>query len=82
MGDYFGSGIMMFRRMRKIRGDWVKVKKVWLVRECMRENFNDGVEVEDVMLGERLEGEDGESIKGVRKEGVLKIKKVIEEKDG
>ena len=47
----------------------------------IRENFNHGLEVDDLIFGETFDGEDPETIKPLTKERLFKIKKVIQEKD-
>ena len=81
VGHYFRTAIIMFRRIRNITADWVNLKNLWLLRDCIRENFNHGLEVDDLIFGETFDGEDPETIKPLTKERLFKIKKVIQEKD-
>lgn len=55
-------------------------QNLWLLRDCIRENFNHGLEVDDLIFGETFDGEDPETIKPLTKERLFKIKKVIQEK--
>ena len=64
-----------------ITADWVNLKNLWLLRDCIRENFTHGLEVDDLIFGETFDGEDPETIKPLTKERLFKIKKVIQEKD-
>lgn len=80
VGHYFRTAIIMFRRIRNITADWVNLKNLWLLRDCIRENFNHGLEVDDLIFGETFDGEDPETIKPLTKERLFKIKKVIQEK--
>ena len=48
VGHYFRTAIIMFRRIRNITADWVNLKNLWLLRDCIRENFNHGLEVDDL----------------------------------
>ena len=81
VGHYFRTAIIMFRRIRNITADWVNLKNLWLLRDCIRENFNHGLEVDDLIFGETFDGEDPETIKPLTKELLFNIKKVIQEKD-
>ena len=70
VGHYFRTAIIMFRRIRNITADWVNLKNLWLLRDCIRENFNHGLEVDDLIFGETFDGEDPETIKPLTKEPV------------
>lgn len=37
MGEYLGSGVMLLGRVKRGRGEWVKVGKVWRVGKCVGE---------------------------------------------
>ena len=65
----------MFRRIRNITADWVNLKNLWLLRDCIREDFNHGLEVDDLISGKRSTSEDPETIKPLTKERLFKIKK-------
>ena len=65
VGHYFRTAIIMFRRIRNITADWVNLKNLWLLRDCIRENFNHGLEVDDLIFGETFDGEDPETIKAL-----------------
>ena len=57
VGHYFRTAIIMFRRIRNITADWVNLKNLWLLRDCIRENFNHGLEVDDLIFEETFDGE-------------------------
>ena len=73
VGHYFRTAIIMFRRIRNITADWVNLKNLWLLRDCIRENFNHGLEVDDLIFGETFDGEDPETIKPLTKERLFNL---------
>ena len=78
VGHYFRTAIIMFRRIRNITADWVNLKNLWLLRDCIRENFNHGLEVDDLIFGETFDGEDPETIKPAKPEAAARKMMIVQ----
>lgn len=81
VGHYFRTAIIFFRRIRNRSADWVNLENLWLLRNCIRENFNHGLELEELIYGRTFDGENADTIEPLTKERLFKIKKAIQDKD-
>ncbi len=48
---------MLFSRIKNKTADWVNLRNLWILRDCVRENYNHGIGVDDIIFGEDFDGE-------------------------
>lgn len=52
VGHYMRNAVALFQTIKRKRADWVTIGNLWLLRNCIRENYNHGIGVEDMIFGE------------------------------
>lgn len=81
VGHYMRSAIVLFRQIRNRTADWVNLRNLWNLRNCIRENYNHGIGVDALIYGENYDGENPETLTPLTKQRFELIIKRIKEKD-
>lgn len=81
VGHYMRSAIVLFRQIRNRTADWVNLRNLWTLRNCIRENYNHGIGVDALIYGENNDGENLETLTPLTKQRFELIIKRIKEKD-
>lgn len=81
VGCYLRSAIVLFRRIRNRTADWVNLRNLWTLRNCIRENYNHGIGVDDLIYGENYDGENPKTLTPLTKKRLNLIVKRIKELD-
>lgn len=76
VGHYLRTAIELFRHVRRKNADWLNLDSLWTLRNCVRENYNHGIGVDDLIFGENYD-----TITPLTKARFEKIQKVIKERD-
>lgn len=73
------SAIVLFRRIKNRTANWVNLRNLWMLRNCIRENYNHGIGVDDLIYGENYDGENPETLTPLTKARFeLMIKRIKE----
>lgn len=56
-GHYLYTAAVLFSRIKNKTADWVNLRNLWILRDCVRENYNHGIGVDDIIFGENFDGE-------------------------
>ena len=80
VGHYLRTAIELFRHVRRKDADWLNLDSLWTLRNCVRENYNHGIGVDDLIYGEDFFG-DFDTLTPLTKARFEKIQKVIKERD-
>lgn len=75
------SAIVLFRQIRNRTADWVNLRNLWTLRNCIRENYNHGIGVDALIYGENYDGENLETLTPLTKQRFELVIKRIKEKD-
>lgn len=51
VGHYLRTAVILFRRVKSRTADWVNLRNLWTLRNCVRENYNHGIGMNDLILG-------------------------------
>ena len=43
VGHYLRTAVILFRRVKSRTADWVNLRNLWTLRNCVRENYNHGI---------------------------------------
>lgn len=78
---YLRSAIVLFQEIKDRRADWVNLENLWKLRNCIRENYNHGIGVDDLIYGENYNGENPETLTPLTKKRLNLIVKRIKELD-
>lgn len=81
VGHYLRSAIVLFQEIKDRRADWVNLENLWKLRNCIRENYNHGIGVDDLIYGENYNGENPETLTPLTKKRLNLIVKRIKELD-
>lgn len=76
VGHYLRSAISLFQTIRRKNADWVNLDNLWLLRNCIRENYNHGIGVEDMIFGN-----DDDMLQPMTKKRLFAVAKEIRRKD-
>ena len=76
VGHYLRTAIELFRHVRRRNADWLNLDNLWTLRNCVRENYNHCIGVDDLIFGENYD-----TITPLTKARFEKIQKVIKERD-
>lgn len=68
VGHYMRSAIVLFRQIRNRTADWVNLRNLWTLRNCIRENYNHGIGVDALIYGENYDGENPETLTPLTKQ--------------
>lgn len=78
VGHYLVNAISIFQTIKRINAEWVNLDNLWLLRNCIRENFNHGLELEEMIYGKRYVHDE---IEPMTKQRLFAIAKAIRERD-
>lgn len=68
VGHYLRSAIVLFRHIQNRTADWVNLRNLWTLRNCIRENYNHGIGVDALIYGENYDGENPETLTPLTKQ--------------
>lgn len=51
VADYCQIAIELFKTIKRKDSEWVNLGNLWILRNCIRENFNHGLELEELIYG-------------------------------
>ena len=80
VGHYLRTAIELFRHVKRKDADWLNLDSLWTLRNCVRENYNHGIGVDDLIYGENFFG-DFDTLTPLTKARFEKIQKTIKERD-
>ena len=72
---------MLFGRIRNRAAEWVNLRNLWILRNCIRENYNHGIGVDDLIFGENFDGKNLDTLTPLTKKRFELIIKRIQELD-
>lgn len=81
VGHYLRSAIVLFRKIRRRTADWVNLRNLWTLRNCIRENYNHGIGVDSLIYGESFDGENLDTLTPLTKKRFEFMVKRIKELD-
>lgn len=81
VGHYLRSAIVLFRKIRRRTADWVNLRNLWTLRNCIRENYNHGIGVDSLIYGESFDGENIDTLTPLTKKRFEFMVKRIKELD-
>lgn len=81
VGHYLRSAIVLFRKIRRRTADWVNLRNLWTLRNCIRENYNHGIGVDSLIYGEDFDGENLDTLTPLTKKRFEFMVKRIKELD-
>lgn len=80
-GHYLRSAIVLFLKIRRRTADWVNLRNLWTLRNCIRENYNHGIGVDSLIYGESFDGENLDTLTPLTKKRFEFMVKRIKELD-
>ena len=80
VGHYLRTAIELFRHVKRKDADWLNLDSLWTLRNCVRENYNHCIGVDDLIYGENFFG-DFDTLTPLTKARFEKIQKTIKERD-
>jgi hypothetical protein len=80
-GHYLYTATLLFSKIRNITADWVNLRNLWILRDCVRENYNHGIGVDDIIFGENFDGENLDTLTPLTKKRFDYLCKRIKELD-
>ena len=80
-GHYLYTATLLFSKIRNITADWVNLHNLWILRNCVRENYNHGIGVDDIIFGENFDGENLDTLTPLTKKRFDYLCKRIKELD-
>lgn len=81
VGHYLRSAIVLFRKIRRRTADWVNLRNLWTLRNCIRENYNHGIGVDSLIYGESFDGANFDTLTPLTKKRFEFMVKRIKELD-
>ncbi|KAA5110560.1 exo-poly-alpha-D-galacturonosidase, partial [Bacteroides fragilis] len=61
--------------------DWVNLRNLWTLRNCVRENYNHGIGMNDLIFGENFDGDNLDTLTPLTKKRFDFLCKRIKELD-
>jgi hypothetical protein len=80
-GHYLYTATLLFSKIRNITADWVNLHNLWILRNCVRENYNHGIGVDDIIFGENFDGKNLDTLTPLTKKRFDYLCKRIKELD-
>ena len=80
-GHYLYTATILFSKIRNITADWVNLRNLWTLRNCIRENYNHGIGVDDLIFGENFDGDNFDTLTPLTKKRFELIIKRIKKLD-
>lgn len=81
VGHYLRFAIVLFRTIKNRTADWVNLRNLWTLRNCIRENYNHGIGVNGLIFGEDFDGKNLDTLTLLTKRRFTLIIKRIRELD-
>lgn len=81
VGHYLRTAVILFRRVKNRTADWMNLGNLWALRNCVRENYNHGIGVDDLIFGENFDGENLDTLTPLTKKRFDLVIKLIKELD-
>ena len=81
VGHYLRTAIELFRHVKRKDADWLNLDSLWTLRNCVRENYNHCIGVDDLIYGEDFDGENPKTFTPLTKNRFDLIIKRIREID-
>ena len=63
----FRCWAVLFSRIKDKTADCVKLRNLWILRDCVRENYSHGIGVDDIIFGENFDGENPDTLASLTK---------------
>ncbi|MFS2659411.1 exo-poly-alpha-D-galacturonosidase [Bacteroides thetaiotaomicron] len=73
--------VILFRRVKSRTADWVNLRNLWTLRNCVRENYNHGIGMNDLIFGENFDGDNLDTLTPLTKKRFDFLCKRIKELD-
>lgn len=80
-GHYLYTATVLFSRIKNRAADWVNLRNLWILRNCIRENYNHGIGMDDLIFGKNFDGENLDTLTPLTKKRFELIIKRIQELD-
>lgn len=81
VGHYLRTAVILFQKIKNRTADWVNLRNLWTLRNCIRENYNHGIGVDDLIFGENFDGENPDTLTPLTKKRFDLMVKRIKELD-
>lgn len=81
VGHYLRTAVILFRMVKNRTADWMNLGNLWTLRNCVRENYNHGIGVDDLIFGENFDGENLDTLTPLTKKRFDLVIKRIKEID-
>lgn len=75
------SAIVLFPKIKNRTADWVNLRNLWMLRNCIRENNNHDIGVDSLIYDENFDGENPDTLTPLTKARFDLIVKRIKELD-
>ena len=75
------TAVILFRRVKSRTADWVNLRNLWTLRNCVRENYNHGIGMNDLIFGENFDGDNLDTLTPLTKKRFDFLCKRIKELD-
>lgn len=80
-GHYLYTATVLFSKIKNRAANWVNLRNLWILRNCIRENYNHGIGVDDLIYGENFDREHLDTLTPLTKKRFGLIIKRIQELD-
>lgn len=80
-GHYLYTAVLLFNKIKNRTANWVNLGNLWILRNCVRENYNHGIGVDDLIFGENFDGESLDTLTPLTKKRFDLMVKRIKELD-
>lgn len=81
VAHYLATAIELFRRVRNQQAGWLNLENLWTLRNCIRENYNHGLELDALIFGGQFDGRNPDTVTPLTMERFNKVVKAIRERD-
>ena len=81
VGHYLRTAVILFRRVKSRTADWVNLRNLWTLRNCVRENYNHGIGMNDLIFGENFDEDNLDTLTPLTKKRFDFLCKRIKELD-
>ena len=80
-GNYMYRADVLLSRIKIKTAEWVNLRKIWILSDSVRENYNQGIGVDDIIFGENFDGENLDTLTQITKKRFDYVCKRIKELD-
>ena len=81
VGHYLRTAVILFQKIKNRTADWVKLRNLWTLHNCICENHNHCIGVDDLIYGEDFDGENYDTLTPLTKKRFDYLCKRIQELD-